>query len=255
MEITLLTGFLALLMSALLLYTFGRWITGVLSAMRLTRQRMLHNSQVSVIVMRGWNASAATMFAPALVFYLIYGLTITMGRHPDPLWAAVIFTVFLICFVLCVLLWLATLYLRLLPKQPYYVYHLPGDANEVRVDNCQKGIIMATQFYPHMPLETTWIDAFVRAMHVSTRIAVFPRGKKDEFQFTNDFSVYCNLAVEAFERGYHGFVALCDSAPDHLEAERELLKKWPQDKDAKALAEQLAQQILRQDEGDQQQAS
>jgi hypothetical protein len=223
--ITLLTSFLTLLMAVLWLYTFGRWMADILGGIRLVRQGMPDKSLVSVIVVHGWTASTTILLAPALVFYLIYGLTITTGGHPDLLFVRVIFTVFLVCFVLCALLWLATLYLRLSPKQTSYVYHLPGDADEVRLDSCQRGIIMAIQFYLHMPTDTTWIDAFVRAMSVSVRIAVFPKGKKDEFQLTNDFGVYCNPAVEAFERGYRGFVALCDADPDHLETERELLKK------------------------------
>lgn len=249
MALMLLTSFLALLMVGILLYTFGQWIAGVLGGIGLDRQGMLHNSWATVLAMRGWNATAATLFAPLLVFFLVYGLTRSAGGPPDMLFAKIVLIILLVCFFFCLFLWPATLYLRFRPKQPYYLFHLPGDADLVRIDNCKKGIIMANLFYPKMPIETAWIDAFVRAMHVNTRIVVFPKGKKDELQFTNDFGVCCDLAVEGFERGYHGFVALCDADPEHLEAERAKLAGWPEDPDAKALVEKLAKQIMQKDEG------
>ncbi len=153
-----------------------------------------------------------------------------------------------VLLVACGLLWLALLYLKLRPKQPLYYYLLPRDANQVRFDACRLGIACMAASYPMAFANHETLDAFVRGSSVGSRIHAFPKGKRGDYQLTNDFGVYCTLAVEGFATGYYGFQSQCQAAPDHLETTRQTLQNWSAKiGEADRLLDTLAHQLMEQD--------
>src|SRR5579884_535472 len=157
----ILTGFISLLIIAWILLALGQWVAGVVKGIHLSRQDMLQRSWISVLVRYGWTATGVALFGPSFALYLVDLLS---SQHPNTLFVfgTIIALPIALCF--CFLLWIATLYLRLQPKQPSYFYLLPSDADEVRREGCQRGIFMMALLYPSVPVDTSWIDAFVRAL-------------------------------------------------------------------------------------------
>src|SRR2546423_1190096 len=115
------------------------WTATIIRSLRRDRLGMLRKSDVALPTVRGMNTTICLLLTPATYAFL-YGianipLDVTLGKS--------ILIGTLVLFVYCGVLWLITLYLRFRPKQPIYVYHLPGDADKVRLRACAYGIMLA----------------------------------------------------------------------------------------------------------------
>ena len=188
--------------------------------------------------------AAITTFSSfgSLAFWLAYLL---LMRHPTFQWLFMS-TLFLLC--LFVVLWSLTLYLRLRTRHQPYLYHFPQDAGFVRLAQCKNGIMIAASLYPKTVTDADTVDTMSRAASVSMRREVFPKVQQRKnlktMKFTNDFEVYCNVCAEGYTRGYFGFVAAMQAAPDHLKEQRAILQEWPETKGSERLMETFASQFL-----------
>ena len=180
-----------------------------------------------------------------LAFWLAY---LSLMRHPNFQWLLAS-TLFLLC--LFVILWSGTLYLRVRTRQRPYLYHLPQDADELRMAQCKQGVMIAATFYPKVFVNDDVVDTMSRASSVSMRYELFPQLKRQKglraMKLTNDFTVYCNVCAEGYMRGYYGFLEVVQAAPDHLETQRSILQDWPETKESEHLMDRLAPQFLQGD--------
>jgi len=227
---------LAALCTLFALVGLGLWLVIVVQGLLHAAQKRLTVRETASLGSSGIAVSAALLAVPYFYSFLYIDQNIR-----DPHITSWFFIGLLILGVICVLLWLGTLALKLSPKLPSYHYLLPRDANRVRYEECQTGIIIAADLYPARENQDH-IDALVRATTVMWRSRHFPKGKKQEEQLTNDFAVYTTLAIEGFSCGYYQFLDECQQAPGHLEELRQQLKRWSElpavEKELKLLAVQ-----------------
>jgi hypothetical protein len=181
--------------------------------------------------------------ACTLAIWWVYLLSM---HHPDFQWL-LISLVCLLC--LFVILWSATLYVGFLTRRQPYLYHLPQDADDLRLRNCQQGIMTAATLYPKVITDEDTVDTISRASSVSMRYELFPKLKQRKglktMKLTNDFAVYCNVCAEGYTRGYYGILAAIQKAPDHLEAQCAILQAWPETAESRQLMDTLVAQFLK----------
>lgn len=141
-------------------------------------------------------------------------------------------------------LWAVSIMLRVAAQQRIdYCYFLPHDAKQVRIRECLSGMCLAVISLPRVVKEDL-LDPIIRALLVSSRAAAFPAGKRGQLFFTNNFAVYCNLAVEASTQGYYHMLGLYTDNRALYDELAPLLEAYPDVGDAaeKKLLE-IAEQI------------
>ncbi|TMC24276.1 MAG: hypothetical protein E6J34_00780 [Chloroflexi bacterium] len=228
---------LGLFLALLALACAAFWAMGIIEGLRRDQNGKLRAGFILLLDTRG-------MLTTTVVFGVPVPLVILGAVTHVPFNDSLIPVIFFTELSLVVVLWGVTLFLRFKPKQPAYRFHLPGDAEKVRIQGCEDGIWLAATGYPRV-LARDWLDIFTRAMEVSARASTFPQGKKAEVQLTNDFAVYCDLVVEGCEKGYYGFIEKVHTLPDQFEGILTQLQQGdPTPEEVHALLQTLAQQIL-----------
>ncbi len=93
---------------------------------------------------------------------------------------------------------------------------LPTDAALVHSEKCKQAIelIVMAGAAPAIN-DPDMLEAVIRATEVATRAEILPPGK--EVQLTNDFGVYCQITIDAFQKGYYGMLVHCQQNPELLE--------------------------------------
>lgn len=242
MQLMLLLG--TLILGALALFSMGFWTTGLVEGVRQNRQQTLDRSLVSLLELRGFYATIILLATPILPLALLDLAHI----RPDRLLEGSILQATLILLGGCVILWSLTLYLRFRAKRPSYVYLLPGAADQVRIQGCLYGILLAVQGHPRVIQDRDWIDLFARSIVVGSRVDALPVLKRQRYQLTNDFLVFCNLTAEGFITGYYRCAQQCHADPDRLEAFRAQIQAFPQSQEASRFLRQAAQEMLSEEE-------
>jgi len=228
---------LALLLALLALACAAFWTMGIIEGLRRDQQGKLHRGFIPLLDARGMLTTTAVFAVP--VPFVILG-AVTHVEPNDSLISGIFFTE----LSLVVVLWGITLFLRFKPKQPAYVFHLPGAADKARRRGCEDGIWLAATTYPTV-IARDWLDTFTRAIQVSARESAFPQGKKAQIQLANDFRVYCDLVVEGCEKGYYGFIEKARTLPDQFEGILTQLQQGdPTSEEIHALLQTLVHQIL-----------
>lgn len=146
---------------------------------------------------------------------------------------------------LCTLpLWVVSLFLRVRARRHVaYCYFLPHDANRVRIKECLSGMHLAVISLPGV-IKEDLLDPLIRAILVSSRAEVFPEGNRGKLLFTNNFAVYCDLAVKASIQGYYSMLQLYMDNRALYDELAPLVNTYPDvDDAAKKRLQALAQQI------------
>lgn len=217
------------------------WIHEILLDWRILREQRLWKDRTGLLIGLGASGTGFTLVALyAYPFFLPFlgekllqdSRFLVMGWYTI---GAVLFTL---------PLWAISVMLRVRAQRRIdYCYFLPHDAERVRVRECLSGMYLAAITLPQLVKEDL-LDPLIRAMLVSSRAAVFPAGKRGKLLFTNNFAVYCDLAVEASAHGYHHMVQLYNDNRAFYDELAPLLQGYPDvdnatEKRLQAIAEQI----------------
>ncbi len=238
-------GYYTNIVASILFSAFGLigiiiWSVGAFQGQARHREKLFGPTDAQLLRQTG----AATTIAILAAFLVFFGIALD-ARYSlaEVLLPLVLIALFVV--LLCIVLWIATLFLSIKAKLPRYIYHLPKDADSVRRSQCEQGIALIARFYPESLANLDLIDAFARSTQVAIRRELYPKQRKDGLQLTNDFTVYCNLSSEGFQQGYAGFLAACQAAPDHLEHVRSILRQWPDAPEAERLMNEWTPRLLK----------
>ena len=239
---TLAIFLISLFFELLALFCVIFWTIGIIEGLHHDRRGTLKRSFVTSLETRGFLTIIAVTCVPfpSIEFY-----SVTRVPPSIPLSINILLLAALVLFACSIVLAGITLFLRLRPKQPAYRFHLPGDAEKVRIQGCKDGIRLAATTYPTEIPSSDLIDTFSRAQQVSMRENVFPQGKRAENQLTNDFAVYCDLRAEGCVKGYYGLIEQSRTLPDQFEGILTQLQQGdPTSEEIHTLLQTLVQQIL-----------
>ena len=128
------------------------------------------------------------------------------------------------------------------------MYFLPEDAEKVRLNGAQQGILAAARVYPDSLRHTDeGIELMLRAGSVIFKTKTFPKQQQFwRWQLTNDFALYCDLIRDGYTQGYQRFFAECRDAGDQLAEIRERLRQDQATHSERPLLDAYAQRYLQQ---------
>lgn len=237
-------GFYISIVASILFSVFGLigiiiWTMGSIHSLTRQREGLLGPTDALLLRQTGCATTMAIFGAPLFFIGTYVDARLSLAGVLLP---SILITLFLVLF--CIILWTMTLYLSGKAKSPRYLYLLPRDADQVRRGQCEQGVALAARFYPHFIPDLDLVDALSRSTQVALRRELYPKRQKGELQLTNDFAVYCNLSSEGFQRGYTGFLAACQEAPDHLGQIRAVLQQWPETSESERFMDEWAPRFL-----------
>lgn len=226
------------------------WIHEIILEWRMLREQRLWKDRARLLI--GLGASGTGIPLVALYIYPFFlpfmgEKLLQDGRFSVMIWYTIG------AFLLALPLWAISIMLRVRAQRRIdYCYFLPQDADRMRVRECLSGMCLAAITLP-MLVKEDLLDPLIRAILVSSRAAVFPAGKRGTLLFTNNFAVYCTLAVEASTQGYYYLVQLYHDNRTHYDELAPLLATYPDVDDAaekrlQAIAKHITSRTDEQDE-------
>lgn len=239
----------AVLIALFAFTSIAAWVHEIVMETGMLRDQRLWRDRRSTLFGLAIASSCSAFFAPYIYILFIPAEGITAFQSDLRFWG--IFWYSLAMIILTIPLWIYSFVLAIQARRhPSYVFLLPQDAKDVRIRQCIQGMYLATILLPDH-LKEELLDPLIRAIAVSSRAAAFPQGKRGKTLLTNDFSVYCNLAVEASHKGYQGILRLFDEDQARYEGLKPLIQAYPDVEDSgKQQLTALAVQLITGESGE-----
>ncbi|GCE06134.1 hypothetical protein KDAU_34630 [Dictyobacter aurantiacus] len=184
----ILTGF-ALVLDFFSIFEMIVWIDLVIRGIKRAHAHQQYRRHMHALYRYG-------IISLVLPIMSVYPLIMAYDSAPHADISLMVATLYgvLTFYSLTIILWGCVIYLRVrVTREVFYCYLLPEDANKVRIRKFLEGMKFASKMLPQRSLKREVIDPLVRSMEVAVRLDVFPKGKKEEVQLTNDFHIYCKV--------------------------------------------------------------